>query len=59
MLNEIKDYREKMVEEIRRHRWLESEKAGRDLGPVAEHDWLDRYEIDFRRYWLRNRFSLN
>ena len=36
--------------EIRRHKWIESEKAGRDLGLVAEIDWAMRYATQFRRY---------
>lgn len=59
MLYEIKDFREKMADEINKHRWLESEKAGRDLGRKAEYEWLMKYEVGFRRYWLENRFSLN
>ena len=30
-------------EEIRKHRWIESEKAGRDLGKEAEMDWVVKY----------------
>lgn len=32
--------------EAERHKWIESEKAGRDLGSDAIHDWS-------RRYWWR------
>lgn len=32
--------------EILRHKWIESEKAGRDLGQSAVDDWI-------RRYWSR------
>src|SRR5262245_14305154 len=32
--------------EIERHKWLESEKARRDLGDAAIADWV-------RRYWWR------
>ena len=41
-------------EEILRHKWLESEKAGRDIG--FEHaltDWIIRH----RANWRRNRQS--
>lgn len=30
--------------EVDRHKWIESQKLGRDLGEVAVRDW-------FRRYW--------
>ena len=59
MLLEIKEYQGRVFEEIRRHRWLESEKAGHDLGERAEKEWFTKYEIDFRKYWMENRFSLN
>lgn len=36
--------------EIRRHRWIESEKAGRDLGVEAEIDWAMKHALPFRRY---------
>lgn len=26
-----------------RHKWIESERAGRDLGNDAAHDWIDRF----------------
>lgn len=29
--------------EIQKHRWIESEKAGNDLGIFAELDWLMKY----------------
>lgn len=37
------------VEEIRRHLWIESEKAGRDIGfDNAAEDWLTKYA----RAWM-------
>lgn len=47
-------YREFLVEreEILRHKWIESEKAGRDIGfDKALLDWVMRY----RARWLENR----
>jgi len=33
-----------IVDEISRHKWLESEKAGRDIGGnTAARDWMQRY----------------
>ena len=38
----VKDKR--VVEEINRHLWIESEKAGRDIGfEAAKEDWLNRF----------------
>ncbi len=35
---------ERVKEEIGRHRWIESEKAGRDIGyDRAAEDWLTRF----------------
>lgn len=39
-------------QEAEKHKWIESEKAGRDLGDQAIHDWSRRY---FRR-WCRDRW---
>jgi hypothetical protein len=43
---------EKQVqEEIERHKWFESEKAGYDIGfEKAAQDWLDRYS----QQWLKD-----
>ena len=37
---------------IRQHKWLESEKAGRDLGVNAKRDWIVRYWPTFYRSLL-------
>ncbi len=37
-------------EEILRHKWIESEKAGRDLGQDAVLDWIVNHARAFRRY---------
>ena len=42
-----------VVEEINRHRWLESEKAGKDIGfEAAAADWLNR----FSAVWMQFHF---
>lgn len=38
-------------EEILRHKWIESEKAHRDLGAEAALDWIKRYAADWRRWY--------
>lgn len=41
--------------EALRHKWLESEKAGRDLGLEPVHQWCRRYWHQFLRYrWLEH-----
>lgn len=58
-MDEIREYAQRMADEIRRHKWIASEKAGKDLGEQAIHEWREKYEDDFRNNWLRNRYSLN
>jgi hypothetical protein len=43
----------KEVEEILRHKWIESEKAGYDLGDKAVWDWVTKYAHEFREYWKK------
>ena len=33
----------KQMEEMAKHKWIESEKAGYDLGDAAYLDWVDKY----------------
>ena len=47
----LKDRR--VVEEINRHLWLESEKAGRDIGfDQAKEDWLKNFSKAWMDYHL-------
>ena len=39
------------LEEILKHKWIESEKAGYDLGDEAVWDWIRKYAPQFRNYW--------
>jgi hypothetical protein len=45
---DFKAFMEFQCEEIRKHRYLESEKAGRDLGFCAELDWVSRFAKQVR-----------
>jgi hypothetical protein len=40
------------MKEAEKHKWIESEKAGRDLGEAALWDWSRRYW----RHWCRERW---
>jgi hypothetical protein len=43
----------KVVEEINRHRWIESEKAGGDIGfERASSDWLERFSKAWMDYHM-------
>lgn len=39
--------------EIQKHRWIESEKAGQDLGVSAEIDWLEKFRKIFHQQSLK------
>ena len=48
----------KAVEEINRHRWIESEKAGYDIGfETASLDWLERFSAAWMQYHMPKRNS--
>lgn len=38
------------IREIERHKWIASEKAGRDLGDRAIFDWVEHHADAFRNY---------
>ncbi len=43
----------KVIEEIDRHRWIESEKAGHDIGfERASSDWLERFSKAWMDYHM-------
>jgi hypothetical protein len=37
-------------EEMQRHKWIASEKAGRDLGQAALMEWIEKHAAAFRAY---------
>jgi len=46
----------KVVEEIRRHLWIESEKVGRDIGfEIAAEDWLEKFSKTWMNYHMPKR----
>lgn len=42
---------EKQRQEILRHKWIESEKAQRDLGKEAALDWIHSYAAQWREWF--------
>lgn len=45
-----------VIEEINRHRWIESEKSGRDIGfEQASIDWLERFSKAWMDYHMPKR----
>jgi uncharacterized protein YjaZ len=51
------DILRKELEEILKHKWIESEKAGYDLGDQAVWDWVQKYAHEFREYWQKKNNS--
>jgi hypothetical protein len=51
----LKDYLEFQNREIERHKWIESEKAGKDLGKDAVIDWILKYADVFSDNYIRER----
>jgi len=46
----------KAIEEINRHRWIESEKAGHDIGfEIASVDWLEKFSSAWMNYHIPKR----
>lgn len=39
------------VAEIEKYKWIESERAGRDLGDAACREWILKYAAAFRKHW--------
>ena len=43
------------AKEIQKHRWIESKKAGRDVGEEwAAADWVSRYAFLYRLSWNKS-----
>ena len=41
-------------QEICIHKWIESQKAGQDLGPQAVRDWITKHAKSFREYAVQS-----
>jgi hypothetical protein len=52
---DLKEYLDSQTREIERHKWIESEKAGRDLGLEAVIDWIMKYAADFSDHFVQER----
>jgi hypothetical protein len=58
---ELKRYNEAQIHEIHDYKWIESEKAERDLFPgekgftQAALDWIKKYAKEFNYFWTNNK----
>ena len=50
---ELKKFLADQREEMLKHRWIESEKAGCDVGQKAVLEWVERYGNKYRTWWER------
>ena len=48
---EIKGLIHREIAEMQRHKWIESEKAGKDLGDGVLFDWIERHENKFIKHY--------
>lgn len=46
----VKQVNLEQAKQIERYKWIESEKAGRDLADEAVHEWIRKYAISFRKW---------
>jgi len=44
----VRELIDAQLKEMKRHKWIESEKAGFDLGDKALLDWVDNYSKDYQ-----------
>jgi len=52
--NEFKEYLQVQSEEMKKHKWIESERVGYDLGNAAINDWISKFAKQFRQQWESN-----
>lgn len=45
---DMKSYCRCQVEEAKKYKWIQSQKAGKDLGDAAVIEWVKKFAADFR-----------
>jgi hypothetical protein len=48
---QFKTFMDAQIKEIEVHKWIESEKAGRDLGNECCFDWIINHSAAFYKYY--------
>lgn len=51
-VEEFQQFLKLQAEEMKKHKWIESEKVGHDLGNNAIRDWITKYAKQFREEYL-------
>lgn len=54
----LRDYNAMQMLEMDKHKWIESEKAGHDLGEGCYLDWIKKHSATFRKEVLSQGFIL-
>jgi hypothetical protein len=54
---QLRQFLEEERDEIERHKWIESEKAGRDLGYDAIMDWIRKYAKLYREEYISRKIK--
>lgn len=49
----FKRFMQKQCEEINKHKWIESEKAGYDLDRIACQDWIKNHAKQYKSWALK------
>lgn len=50
----LKKYNFEQIKEILKYKWIESEKANRDIGEnEAAIEWIEKYSAAFREHWCK------
>jgi len=55
----VSNLEDQMAVEIKKHKWIESEKAGKDIGwDAAYTDWLDQHFTSWKKYQFTSLISM-
>ncbi len=50
---EFQEFMAAQKEEIEKHKWIESEKAGYDIGIRACFEWVEKHAENFYKWWTK------
>ena len=51
----LREFLVEEIQEIERHKWIESEKAGHDLGHDAIMEWVLKYAKQYRESYIKRK----
>lgn len=54
--DELREYNQLQIQEILKYKWIESEKAGHDIGELcAACEWIKNFGNDFRESFKKSK----